>query len=66
MMYDHQEAIAQSTTPLNPLTPPSALAITYPGQTIVSKPATLQIVFTPSIAITDYIVVQFPKNGISD
>lgn len=66
MMYDHQEAIIDQTTPLNPLTPPTSLSITYPGQTIVSKPSTFQIVLTPSIAITDYIVIQFPKNGISD
>lgn len=35
MMYDHEEAITDATTALA-LTPATALAISYPAQTIVN------------------------------
>lgn len=42
--------------------------ISYPGQTIVNEPTILQIDLKPTlaIAVTDYIVVKFPKNGLRD
>jgi hypothetical protein len=67
-MYEPTEAITDATTA--PITPvlPTSLVITYPGQNVVNEPTTFQIDLTPTvpIALSDYIVVQFPKNGVRD
>ena len=66
-MYEPTEAITYATTPLVTVVP-VALAVSYPGQTIVNEPTTFQIDLTPTsdLGPNDYIVVKFPKNGLRD
>lgn len=67
MMYEPTEAITDATSTIASVVP-IALAVSYPGQTIVNEPTTFRVDLKPTtdLAPGDYIVVKFPTNGLRD